>query len=141
MALDYQAVEDKILFGIKTCIEANSKYTVVYNDKDYHGKEYIELVSENVETGELYAGSSTYSTSVAVKFYTNKKDNKLIKYDMEVIMDILTQNNYYKISGVHYYFNGQILGTEFIRQQDIDAEVDDPYNFKITYAASHTKVY
>jgi len=68
-----------------------------------------------------------------VDYITNSKNLRTIRNQKSKVVETLADNNYYQTSTVSYYFNGTILNIE-------DGIEDDPYQFRVVYEISHTKV-
>jgi len=131
---DYDAIRTRFLPGIKEALTDNSKYLVVTEERDQRGNEYIEITLESVSNEPGSNGCTSYLATFNLDFHANEAKADL-RHDIDRIMDVLMRNDYHRDdSGNHQYFGGHFTGgPEFSDDED--------WAFRLTYEATHTKVY
>jgi len=135
--MSYQVLQDRLIKGVARMLRANTKYQIIDRDQEARSNEYwrISPKPEDYRGISFEAGSTTYRGQMFIDFYSNKRDKAdEVLYDVDIVSQALGENNYYRLSGNHAYFNGIQLGSE------LPTDEDDEWLFRIIYEASHTKV-
>ena len=131
--MSYDVLEDRMFYGLKKVISGNTNLSCFTEDEKGRGSEYILVSLSDIESVSPNAGSSTFTGVFNVDYITNSKNLRTIRNQKSKVIETLADNNYYQTSTVSYYFNGTILNIE-------DGIEDDPYQFRVVYEISHTKV-
>lgn len=133
--MSYDVLEDRMFKGLKKALSDNTNLPAFSEPDSTSRAEYIYITNEDMETIVTgNNGSNTFRGTFNIDYITNNKNKRTVRNNESKILETLADNNYFRASNTHYYFNGEVLNME--RGED----EDDRYIFRIVYQISHTKV-
>lgn len=126
-------VDDKMYYGLKAMLSANLNIPVFSEHDTVRGSEYLYVTLDDLETTLPATGASTFIGDFLIDYITSNKSPKAVRNNKSKLLEALAGNTEYRPSDETYYYHGEVQTIE-------QGEEDDPFEFRVIYQITHTKV-